>query len=59
MFAPIVNRLEAYALPVSPPTQAYMDAITSLPSWREWAAAAKSESWVIEQFEIDSLRSDA
>jgi glutathione S-transferase len=52
MFAPIVNRIEAYALPISPQTQAYMDAIASLPSWREWTVAAKSESWVIEQFEI-------
>ncbi len=52
MFAPMVKRLEAYGLPVSPKTRAYMDAIEALPSWKEWALAAQSEEWVIPQFEV-------
>jgi glutathione S-transferase len=51
MFAPVVNRIEAYGLPASTQTRAYMDAIKALSSWREWAAAAQSECWIIEQFE--------
>jgi glutathione S-transferase len=52
MFAPIVNRLDAYSLPASAQSRAYMDVIKALSSWREWAAGAQTESWVIEQFEI-------
>ncbi len=52
MFAPMVRRLEAYDLPVAQKTLSYMDAIKSLPSWKEWALAAQSEEWVIPQFEV-------
>jgi glutathione S-transferase len=51
MFAPVVNRLDAYGLPASAQSQAYMDAVKALASWKEWAAAAQTESWIIEQFE--------
>ena len=51
MFAPIVNRFEAYSLPVSSTARAYMEAIKALPSWREWEAGALTEDWAIEQFE--------
>lgn len=51
MFAPVVNRFEAYCLPVSSTTRAYMEAIKALPSWREWEAGALTEDWAIEQFE--------
>jgi glutathione S-transferase len=52
MFAPVVRRLEAYELPVSSLMKSYMDAVTVLPSWNEWAASARTEDWVIEQFEV-------
>jgi glutathione S-transferase len=51
MFAPIVNRFEAYDVPVDAPTRAYMDAIKALPAWRDWQAGAEAEGWRIEAFE--------
>lgn len=51
MFAPIVNRFHAYAIAVGPTTRAYMDAISALPAWRDWQAAADAEGWTIDKFE--------
>lgn len=51
MFAPIVNRLHIYAVPVSPETRAYMDAVMALPAWGDWAAGAAAESWRIDKYE--------
>ena len=45
MYAPVVNRLHAYAIPVSPASRAYMDAVMALPSWRAWIAGAEAEPW--------------
>ncbi len=45
MFAPVVNRLHAYAQPVSPATRAYMEAVMALPAWRDWQTAATAEGW--------------
>jgi glutathione S-transferase len=51
MFAPIVNRFHAYAIEVSVATRAYMEAITALPAWRQWAHEASREPWFIEKYE--------
>jgi glutathione S-transferase len=51
MFAPVVNRFHAYAIPVSKPTRAYMDAIMALPAWKAWIADAEAEPWAIEKYE--------
>jgi glutathione S-transferase len=48
MFAPVVNRLDVYDLPVSDDTRAYMATIKALPAWKEWEAAGKAETWVVE-----------
>jgi len=48
MFAPVVNRLDVYDLPVSDDTRAYMATIQALPAWKEWEAAGKAETWVVE-----------
>ena len=45
MFAPVVNRLHAYAVAVAPQTRAYMDAMMALAAWRDWQAAAAAEGW--------------
>ena len=45
MFAPVVNRLDTYAVEVRPETQAYMDAILALPAWKQWVAAGAAEPW--------------
>jgi glutathione S-transferase len=52
MFAPVVNRLHVYDVPVTPATRAYMDAMMALPAWQEWSAQAKAEPWNIGKYEI-------
>lgn len=53
MFAPVVQRFDAYAAPVSAPARAYMERITALKSWAEWKFAAQREEWRLERFERD------
>ena len=52
MFAPVVNRFEAYAVPVSADTRAYMEAVQALPAWKAWIEGGRGEPWVIEKFEM-------
>ena len=51
MFAPVVNRFHAYAVPVSKPTRAYMDAIMGLPAWKAWIADGEAEPWALEKYD--------
>ncbi len=51
MFAPVVNRFHAYAIPVAPATRAYMDAVMALPAWKAWIADGEAEPWRIEEYE--------
>ena len=53
MYAPIVSRFETYAIDVSAPVAAYMQAMIALPAWQEWRRAALRETWVIPKFEYD------
>jgi len=53
MYAPIVSRFETYAIDVSAPVAAYMQAVIALPAWQEWRRAALRETWVIPKFEYD------
>ena len=53
MYAPIVSRFETYAIDVSAPVAAYMQAMIALPAWQEWRRAALQETWVIPKFEYD------
>jgi len=53
MYAPIVSRFETYAIDVSAPVAAYMQAVIALPAWQEWRRAALRETWVIRKFEYD------
>jgi glutathione S-transferase len=53
MYAPVVTRLDTYAIPVDRVTRDYMDAILSLPAYREWLEAALDEPWVLTFDEID------
>ena len=52
MFAPVVNRLHVYDVPVTPRTRAYMDAVMALSAWQEWRSQAEAESWKIEKYEV-------
>ena len=51
MYAPVVSRFETYAIDVTAPVKAYMQAMMALPAWQEWRRAALNETWVISQFE--------
>jgi glutathione S-transferase len=53
MYAPVVSRFHTYAIDVSAPARAYMDAIMALPAWSEWRAAALKETWVLAEDEVD------
>ena len=51
MFAPVVNRLDVYAIPVKPAARAYMDAMMALPAWKAWVHDAEAETWRIAKYE--------
>ncbi|KAA2242212.1 glutathione S-transferase family protein [Salinarimonas soli] len=53
MYAPVVTRLDTYAIPVDPVSRAYMDTILGLPAFREWLEAALDEEWVVAHDEVD------
>ena len=51
MFAPVINRLHAYGVPVGIGTQNYMAAMMALPAWKAWEADAREEIWRIGKYE--------
>jgi glutathione S-transferase len=53
MFAPVATRIRTFALTVSPGSNAYIDAVLSLPTFVEWRAAALKEPWVMRHNEPD------
>lgn len=52
MFAPVVNRLEIYALSGHDTVTRYSGAMKALPEWQEWEAAARAEAWVVAEDEV-------
>lgn len=51
MFAPVVNRFEAYELVTAADTLEYMAAMKAHPAWRKWQEAALQETWYVEEDE--------
>lgn len=51
MFAPVVNRLEIYALSTHEAVCRYSAAMKALPAWAEWQEAGRAEPWIVEQDE--------
>jgi glutathione S-transferase len=51
MYAPVVTRLDSYALPVGSETRAYMDAVLGHPAVVEWTRGAFAEPWRIPEYE--------
>lgn len=51
MFAPVVNRFDVYMLTEKPQLRAYMQAVVDHPAFREWAAAAALETWIVPEDE--------
>lgn len=53
MFAPVVTRLDTYAIPVDTVSQAYIDAMLALPAYLEWLTGALAEPWIVAHDEVD------
>jgi glutathione S-transferase len=53
MFAPVVWRFHTYSVEVSSPSLEYMRAMMALPAWKEWRDAARRETWVLAEDEVD------
>jgi glutathione S-transferase len=53
MYAPVVSRLNTYAIAVGAATEDYKKAMLALPAWVEWRAAALKEPWVMPNAEVD------
>ena len=53
MFAPVVTRLDTYAIEVPADIRAYMDALLGSAAFVEWREAALQEPWVVEFDEVD------
>jgi glutathione S-transferase len=53
MYAPVVSRLHTYDITVGPVVKAYIQAMMALPAWTEWRAAARQETWVMANAEVD------
>ncbi len=47
-YAPVVTRFQTYGAPRSDRVQKYIEAIEAEPVFREWAAAAQTEEWVLK-----------
>jgi glutathione S-transferase len=53
MFAPVVTRLETFAIPVKPETRRYMDSIMKTAAFQNWKTAALKEPWIVPEDEVD------
>jgi glutathione S-transferase len=53
MYAPVVSRFHTYDVQVGETCRAYMAAVTALPAWNEWCKAARAETWVLAEDEVD------
>ncbi|WP_420102906.1 glutathione S-transferase family protein [Bosea sp. (in: a-proteobacteria)] len=53
MFAPVVTRLDTYAITVDGVSQAYIEAVLTLPAYRDWLAGALAEPWIVAHDEVD------
>lgn len=59
MYAPVVARFHSYSIPLDAAAQAYVDAMRSLPAYRDWVAGAVAEPWEIGEVDepvIENLR---
>jgi glutathione S-transferase len=51
MYAPVVNRFEAYCLTQDETVLAYMARMKAHPAWQKWQAAAVAEPWIVPEDE--------
>ena len=52
MYAPVVNRFEAYCLTTDETVLAYMARMKAHPAWQKWPAAAQAEPWIVPEDEV-------
>jgi glutathione S-transferase len=52
MFAPVAYRFDRYAVSLDPESRAYIDALLELAALKDWEAAARAETWRIEEEEV-------
>jgi glutathione S-transferase len=53
MFAPVVWRFHTSAVEVSATALGYMSAMMALPAWQQWRDAARRETWILADDEVD------
>lgn len=53
MYAPVVTRLDSYAIPVGKETRKYMDAVMTTSGFKTWAAAAAKETAIVPEDEVE------
>ena len=53
MYAPVVHRFLTYAIELTPPAQAYVEAMQALPAFKQWTQEALADTLVIPRFEQD------
>ena len=54
MYAPVVNRFHAYAIPVPDIVRTYMNAVMATTMWKEWARDALAETQAIDAIDAVS-----
>ena len=52
MYAPVVNRFDAYDLVADPETLGYMKRMKAHPAFLKWEEAARAEPWVVAEDEV-------
>jgi len=55
MYAPVVTRLDTYAIEVPADVRAYMDAVLQSAAFAEWREAALQEPWIVKSDEVDEV----
>jgi glutathione S-transferase len=53
MFAPVVSRLQTFAIPVKKETRTYMNAVLTTPAFVKWKAESAAEKWIVPEDEVD------
>jgi glutathione S-transferase len=53
MFAPVVSRLETFAIPVAKDTRSYMNAVLSTKAFQNWKSDALRETAIVPEDEVD------
>ena len=53
IYAPLLTRLETYAIKVKPITKAYIKAVLETAGFQSWKTAALKEKWIVPEDEVD------